>query len=113
MEGVRLARRKAFLILSMRVLTGPILLKLTERGNAEIAHQWLLLAIRNNYAPAGARLETYLTTIGRRKLVMPLYRALIATPDGRRRAEAIYKKARPSYHPITVESIDRLFKEAG
>ena len=52
---------------------------LTERGNAEIAHQWLLLAIRNNYAPADARLEAYLTTIGRRKLVLPLYRALIAT----------------------------------
>jgi len=85
---------------------------LTDRGNAEIAHQWLLLAIRTDYNPADARLETYLTTIGRRKLVLPLYRALIATPKGRARAEAIYKKARPSYHPITVDSIDRLFKEA-
>jgi aminopeptidase N len=86
---------------------------LTGRGNAEIAHQWLLLAIRNNYHQADAGLETYLTSIGRRKLVLPLYRALIATPDGRRRAEAIYQKARPSYHPITVESIDRLLKETG
>jgi aminopeptidase N len=85
---------------------------LTQRGNAEIAHQWLLLAIENHYAPADARLESYLTSIGRRKLVLPLYRALIATPEGRRRAEAIYQKARPSYHPITVESIDKLFKES-
>jgi leukotriene-A4 hydrolase len=84
---------------------------LTDRGNSEIAHQWLLMAIRNHYKPAGPRLESYLTTIGRRKLVLPLYRALIATPDGRKRAEAIYAKARQGYHPITAESINRLFKE--
>jgi hypothetical protein len=80
---------------------------LTQQGNAEIAHQWLLLAIRNNYHPADSRLETYLTTIGRRKLVLPLYRALLATPEGRSRAGAIYQKARASYHPITADSIDR------
>jgi len=85
---------------------------LTARGNSEIAHQWLLMAIRNHYQPADSRLETYLSTIGRRKLVLPLYRALIATPEGRKRAEAVYAKARQTYHPITADSIDRLFKEA-
>ena len=84
---------------------------LTARGNSEIAHQWLLMSIRNNYKPADVRLESYLTSIGRRKLVLPLYRALLATPEGRERAEAIYAKARPTYHPITVDSIDRLLKE--
>ena len=84
---------------------------LTGRGNAEIAHQWLLIAIRNQYAPADERLKSYLTTIGRRKLVLPLYKALLATPAGRQRAEAIYATARPGYHPITVESVDRLLKQ--
>jgi hypothetical protein len=86
--------------------------KLTTRGNAEIAHQWLLLAIRAGYQPADARLEDYLTTIGRRKLILPLYRALLETPAGRARAMAIYAKARPGYHPIAVDSIDRLIKGA-
>jgi aminopeptidase N len=85
--------------------------QLTTRGNSEIAHQWLLAAIKSDYAPADGRLESYLTSIGRRKLVLPLYRALAATPAGRKRAEAIYARARPSYHPITVDSVDRLFKE--
>jgi aminopeptidase N len=85
---------------------------LTNRGNSEIAHQWLLIAIRNDYSPAMGRLETYLTTIGRRKLVLPLYKALLATPAGRLHAEAIYATARPGYHPITVESVDRLLKGA-
>ena len=84
---------------------------LTARGNSEIAHQWLLMSIHNGYKPADARLESYLTSIGRRKLVLPLYRALLATPEGRERAQAIYVKARQTYHPITVDSIDRLFKE--
>ena len=48
---------------------------LTARGNSEIAHQWLLMAIRNQYKPADLRVTSYLTTIGRRKLVLPLYRA--------------------------------------
>ncbi len=83
---------------------------LTDRGNSEIAHQWLLMAIKNHYSQADSRLESYLTSIGRRKLVLPLYKALLTTPEGRKRAEAIYAKARPSYHPITVESIDKLMK---
>jgi hypothetical protein len=82
---------------------------LTDRGNSEIAHQWLLMSIRNQYKPADSRLESYLTTIGRRKLVLPLYRALIATPEGRKRATTLYARARQSYHPITVDSINRLF----
>lgn len=85
---------------------------LTDRGNAEIAHQWLLIAIRNQYAPANERLKMYLTTIGRRKLVLPLYRAMLATPAGRQQAEAIYAVARPGYHPITVDSVDRLMKSS-
>ncbi len=56
---------------------------LTDRGNSEIAHQWLLIAIRNDYAPATSRLKNYLMTIGRRKLVLPLYKAMLATPEGR------------------------------
>ena len=81
---------------------------LTESPNAEIAHQWLFIAIRNAYRPADARLERYLQEIGRRKLILPLYAALAATADGRQRARAIYRRARPGYHPIATGSIDRL-----
>lgn len=82
----------------------------TQTGNAEIAHQWLLMAIRNQYEPASPRLEEYLTTIGRRKLVKPLYEELVKTPEGRERAKAIYQKARPGYHPITSATIDTIVK---
>ncbi len=84
------------------------LFNLTGRGNAEIAAQWLEMSILNNYHAADVRLEEFLTSIGRRKFLMPLYRALLKTPEGTVRAKAIYAKARPFYHPIAIESVDKL-----
>lgn len=83
---------------------------LTSRGNSEIAFQWLLMSIKNNYAAANSRLEEFLTSIGRRKFVRPLFAELAKTPEGTKRATAIYTKARPGYHPITQASIDAILK---
>jgi len=85
---------------------------LTKIGNAEIAHQWLLISIRNNYATAYPRLEEYLTSIGRQKLIKPLYEELVKTPAGKERALKIYAKARPGYHPIAQTAVDKIVKKA-
>jgi leukotriene-A4 hydrolase len=84
---------------------------LTRIGNAEIAHQWLLISIRNNYSTAYPRLEEYLTSIGRQKLIKPLYEELVKTPAGKERALKIYAKARPGYHPIAQTSVDKVIKK--
>ncbi len=81
---------------------------LTKTGNAEIAHVWLLMAIRNKYAMAYPRLEEYLISIGRQKLIKPLYEELVKTPEGKQRAKAIYAKARAGYHPIAQTSVDKI-----
>ena len=83
---------------------------LTQSGNSEIAHAWLLLATRSGYAQANERLQDYLVTIGRRKLIQPLYEALAETPEGRARALDIYRMARPGYHPIAIDTIDQLLE---
>ncbi|MEO8074380.1 MAG: leukotriene A4 hydrolase C-terminal domain-containing protein, partial [Acidobacteriota bacterium] len=83
---------------------------LTNRGNSEIAFQWLLMSIKNNYSQADARLEEFLTSIGRRKFVKPLYEELAKTPEGKTRANEIYAKARPGYHPITIATVDEILK---
>jgi leukotriene A-4 hydrolase/aminopeptidase len=84
---------------------------LTKIGNAEIAHQWLLISIRNNYEKAYPRLEEYLTSIGRQKLIKPLYEELMKTPAGKERALKIYAMARPGYHPIAQTSVDKIVKK--
>ena len=81
---------------------------LSSSGNAEIAHSWFRIAIRNDYMPAYPRLTAYLTTIGRRKLVRPLYEELMKTPRGAELARSIYARARAGYHPITQGSIDAI-----
>lgn len=82
----------------------------TKSGNSEIAHQWLLMSIKHGYQPAMPRLEQYLTTVGRRKLIKPLYEELVKTAEGRKRAQAIYAKARTGYHPLAQGSIDEVLK---
>jgi len=79
-----------------------------SKRNAEIAMSWFRIAIRNEYEPAYPDVERYLTTIGRRKLVKPLYEELVKTPKGAQLARSIYSKARPGYHPITATSIDAI-----
>ncbi|MEZ5513109.1 MAG: M1 family metallopeptidase [Steroidobacteraceae bacterium] len=79
---------------------------LTQIGNNEIAHSWLRIAIRNSYEPAFARLAAYLETIGRRKLIKPLYEDLMKTPAGAALARDIYARARANYHPIAAATLD-------
>jgi leukotriene-A4 hydrolase len=82
----------------------------TQSGNSEIAFQWLIMAIRMRYEPAYPRVEEFLMSIGRRKFIKPLYEELAKTPEGKERAVAIYRRARPTYHPISVTAIDEVLK---
>jgi leukotriene-A4 hydrolase len=66
------------------------------------------MAIPSGYEPAQPRLEQFLTSMGRRKFAKPLYEALVKTPKGKTRALAIYRKARPTYHPIAVTTVDKI-----
>jgi len=83
---------------------------LTTSKNAEIAHVWYRLAIANRYAAAYQAMERYLIQIGRRKLILPLYRDLAATPEGLAQAKKIYAAARDGYHPLAQDAVDEVLK---
>jgi leukotriene-A4 hydrolase len=80
----------------------------TRTNNAEIGHSWFMLVIRNRYQPSYVRLEDYLQTTGRRKLITPLYREMMKTPAGAVQAKRVYALAHPNYHPETVAAIDAI-----
>jgi hypothetical protein len=84
----------------------------TRSRNAEIEHSWLRLVIAANYQPSYPRLEEYLKTIGRIKLIAPLYRDLMKTPSGAEFAKRVYAKALPGYHPDTVKAIGAIVTPA-
>jgi len=83
---------------------------LSKSGNSEILFAWLINAIRNSYEPAYPAFEDFLTRQGRRKFLKPLYAAAMANPATQDLAKRVYQKARSSYHPISIASVDAIVK---
>jgi hypothetical protein len=79
---------------------------LSDSGNSEVLFAWLRIAIRMHYMPAMPALERFLTSQGRRKFLAPLYTDLSKTDWGRPMAMSIYRRARPTYHSVSVGTID-------
>lgn len=77
-------------------------------GNSEILAEWLEHSIQVGYKPAYPAVEKFLTSVGRRKFLKPLYQQLLRTKEGRDMAWSIYMKARPGYHSVAVKTIDEM-----
>ncbi len=87
--------------------------RFTGTGNGEIAQRWYPLSVRSEYFEARPAISLFLRKIGRRKLIMPTYEALAATPDGLAFATQVFAMARPGYHPITTASVEAVLAKAG
>jgi len=49
--------------------------------------------------------------VGRRKFIVPMYESMLNGDEKRQQwAREIYKKARPSYHPLSQGTLDALFE---
>ncbi len=85
--------------------------KLSGTQNAETAFAWYMQTIKGGYMPAKDDLENFLMTVGRGKFIYRLYGALAAQPDQKDWSAAVYKNARPGYHPIAQRRIDAVFEK--
>ena len=83
---------------------------LTNSHNAEIAHAWYLLSLRVGYTEVYPAMSKYLKSIGRRKLIVPLYKELAKEPASKSWALDVYKQARPGYHGLAQGTIDNVLK---
>ena len=82
-------------------------LNLNAEGNSEVRFAWLQVALAHRYEPSVASAEAFLTSMGRRKFVLPLFQTLWNQGDwGKAHARRIYATARPLYHPVTTGSVD-------
>ncbi len=84
--------------------------KLLTSGNCEKRFEFLRVCIRNDYRAADSSIEQFLTMQGRRKYLKPLYQDLLAKDWGKPLAKAIYQKARPGYHAVSSNTIDKLIE---
>ncbi|MEM1204695.1 MAG: M1 family metallopeptidase [Acidobacteriota bacterium] len=87
--------------------------ELTQSGNSEILHAWLLHAVASRYEAAYPAIEDFLTRQGRRKFLRPLYRAMAESGDLLPMAKEIYAKARPGYHSVSTGSVDTILDWQG
>jgi leukotriene-A4 hydrolase len=87
--------------------------RFTASGNSEILDEWLLRALRTGYTPAWPALERFLTSQGRAKFLRPLYMEMAKTPAGAEMALRIYGKARPGYHSVARQMVDKILSWRG
>ncbi|MEO8743021.1 MAG: M1 family metallopeptidase [Lysobacteraceae bacterium] len=81
-------------------------------SNGEYAMRWYPLAVRSDYTAARPAMEAFLQKIGRMKLILPTYAALVKTREGLAFAQGVFAKAKPGYHPITAGAVEALFAKA-
>ncbi|GGF06784.1 M1 family metallopeptidase [Hymenobacter cavernae] len=80
----------------------------TGSHNAELLAAWLPLTLAADYHAADDSLHQFLTRVGRRKFLVPLYKAVLTTPNGLARARVLYAEARPNYHAVATSTLDTL-----
>ncbi|MEO8307721.1 MAG: M1 family metallopeptidase [Pseudomonadota bacterium] len=108
-ERVRFLNRLPRKLSSKQLGAVSDLFNLADQHNSEVRFAWLQLAIANRYPPAQAQTEDFLMSMGRRKFVLPLYRSLMAQGQwGQAIARRVYAAARPGYHSVTVNSVDKV-----
>ncbi len=78
----------------------------TNSGNNEILCDWFQHCIALEYKDAYPSMDRFLTTVGRRKFLTPLYEPLAATEDGKAWAKDVYERAKPGYHAVSKNTIE-------
>ena len=84
----------------------------SKSGNYEIAAAWYELALRNEPSDGGTgyadviltEIEEFLTVVGRRKFLMPLYRAMKEN-ERLEEAQRIFTSAKQNYHSVSAASV--------
>ena len=80
---------------------------LGKSGNSEIAFRFYRASINAGYRGIREPLRAFLMSVGRQRFVIPLYTSLLKHPEDKAWAEAVYKKARERYHPLTQKGVDK------
>lgn len=81
---------------------------LSQSSNAEIFSAWAKLVIPLNHQQIIQPLRQFLLNVGRQKFIVPLYTELKANPQWRSWAAQVYREARPGYHPLAQQQLDKL-----
>ncbi len=81
-------------------------------GNSELLTEWFILSANNGYAQTNKnQIAAFLTKVGRRKYLMPIYEALLLNKSTRNFAVHTFQGAKQNYHAVSRKSIEALMLE--
>jgi len=81
---------------------------LSKSQNSEIAAEWFKLSIASNYAIAYPEMEKFLSKVGRKKFLEPLYGEMKKSKENSEMAQLIFAASKKNYHPLTAIKIGKL-----
>lgn len=79
--------------------------KFSNRSNSEILCDWFTHSVKINYIKNRNQIENFLTKVGRRKFLMPIYEQLAKTEEGKKWAKSVFEKAKKGYHFVSAQSV--------
>lgn len=77
-------------------------------GNTEIMTEWYVLGIQNGYEDLKPSIEKFLIKIGRRKYLMPIYKALAKKNSDKDWAKKVFKSAEKNYHYVSRSTVQEI-----
>ena len=87
-------------------------LRFSFSGNSELLTEWFILSANDGYAKVNkAQIEQFLSKVGRRKYLMPIYEALLQNKTTRSMAIATFEKSKGHYHAVSRKSVEELIRE--
>jgi len=87
-------------------------LRFSFSGNSELLTEWFILSANNCYAQTNKhQIALFLTKVGRRKYLMPIYEALLLNRSTRNFAIQTFQDAKENYHAVSRKSIEALLVE--
>ena len=92
----------------MKVLDANLNFK--DWGNTEIMTEWYVLGINNGYEELKPSIEKFLKKIGRRKYLMPIYKALAKKPADKKWAKGVFNATKNNYHAVSRNTVEEILK---
>lgn len=80
-------------------------------GNSELMYEWYLLNIREGNRSIRPEMKAFLEKVGRRKYILPIYKALSKNKEDKQWAKEVFAKAKDQYHAVSKNSIEKALQD--
>ena len=78
-------------------------------GNSEVMAEWFVLNIHRENRIIRPAIEKFISKVGRRKYLLPIYKALVKNSEDKVWAKTVFDNSKAYYHAVSRNSVAELF----